>query len=209
MVAAENGHANATASQKTRSKHCKAMRQSRFRNLNLVPGRMTPRCFFSCTDSATRIWNQIFFMLTSLKCHWMIRADFASAWSRCLPVWRASGGSNDWRGILGRPFYSQSFSCRLAKKFASKFTTHADELLEKTKSNDKLNVICVMDVLSEMGKVSRDVRNMITQSEIMLPQSVCQELEDDANDESSRWIEHRKSFDTVGSYYLWAFRDVE
>ena len=174
-----------------------------FTPLRCQAGQVNPPRLASVIGSSYRL--EKIHMLTTLKCHWLTRSDFAAAWSRCLPIWRAPGGSDDWRGILGRPIYTPSFSRRLAHRFAVKFIEDADRLIEKTESSDRTDIICALDVLSRMGALSATVRRKIMDSSATLPRSVCQILEDDANKEPNLSIGSRNSFDTIGSYYTWAF----
>jgi hypothetical protein len=136
---------------------------------------------------------------------YMTRGDSQSAWKRCLPIWHRDGGIDDWRGIVGRPFYSPSRGVRLARMFAKRYSNDAASFLEHTQINDPVTALCAIDLLVQMATVAPQIIPMLTTSELPLTAPLRSTITSDAELAERPVGNPTPEFDTIGSYFRWQF----
>ncbi len=139
----------------------------------------------------------------------MTLGDSQSAWDRCLTIWHRDGGIDDWRGIIGRPFYSPSRGVRLARMFAKRHSNDAAIFLDHTQNADPVTALCAIDLLNEMARVSPQIIPMLTASELPLTESLRKTLTSDAEIAERPVGRPTPDFDTVGSYFRWQFESPD
>ena len=114
---------------------------------------------------------------------------------------------DDWREVTGRPFYTQSFECRLGIAFSRKHSKCIIELLGKSTSRDDLEAVCAIDILERIGTSNAETQSQMKNSNLKISESVSEALETSARTVASVLAEPQPSFGTLGEYFAWAFND--
>jgi hypothetical protein len=148
-------------------------------------------------------------MLRYITNWYLTRGDSQTAWDRCLPIWHRDGGINDWRGIIGRPFYSPSPGVRLARMFAKRHSSDVMLFLNHTQNSDTVSALCAIDLLGEIGTAAPRTISILTASGLPLNESLREILTSDAYIVTRPTGDPTPAFDTVGSYFRWQFDTPE
>lgn len=136
---------------------------------------------------------------------YLTRGKSEAAWDRCLPIWHQNGGIDDWRGVIGRPFYSPSRGVRLAKVFAKRHSSASDVklLLQYTQDADPVTALCAIDLLVVTGVQAPQTIPQLIASTLPLDEKTRQTLTLDAAIDAQSMGDPAPQFDTVGSYLRW------